>query len=159
MPRSILSASVIVFALFCIVLYPARAGNSIELKNVYSQPKKPAGDLDYLKKYAGKYPHDVHLLTGPALAKRLKKLLGNRYAFVQKTWAVETPMQVEGNVFSASGCQQHNCADTNFIIAVDFSNNVLYAGIREETKVKLYAEDGSTNKQVTAWANGWDNRK
>lgn len=127
-----------------------------------NEPRFQAGksnNLNFLKKYAGKYPHDVKLLDNPYLAKRLKKLLGPRYSFVKKTWAVETPMQMKDNVFSASGCQEHNCGDTNFILAVDFSKNILYAGIREETKVKLYAEDGSTNQQVTEWANNWDNRK
>jgi hypothetical protein len=114
--------------------------------------KKDTGNLNFLKKYAGKYPHDVKLLNNTTLTTRLKKLLGNRYAFLKKTWAVETPIEINNNVFSAGGCQTHNCSDTNFIIVVDFSKNILYAGIREENKVKVYAEDASTNQQVTDWA-------
>jgi hypothetical protein len=116
------------------------------------QQKKDTGNLNFLKKYAGKYPHDVKLLNNTTLTTRLKKLLGNRYAFLKKTWAVETPIEINNNVFSAAGCQTHNCSDTNFIIVVDFSKNILYAGIREETNVKVYAEDSSTNQQVTDWA-------
>jgi hypothetical protein len=163
MPHFKTGIIIVLFALISLSLkQPVHAGNndkSLPENGLSDQPKKEAGNLDYLKKYAGKFPHDVKLLDNPALAKRLKKLLGPRFAFVKKTWAVETPMQMKDNVFSASGCQTHNCGDTNFIIAVDFSKNVLYAGIRQETKVKLYAEDGSTNKEITDWANSWDNRR
>jgi hypothetical protein len=113
-----------------------------------------SNNLDFLKKLNGKYPYEVKLLDNSALTQRLKKLLGNsRYYFLKETWAVETPMEFTNNLFVASGCQAHNCGSTNFIIVFDFSNNVMYAGIREEGIVKTYSEDGSNSPKVNEWEN------
>ncbi len=111
-------------------------------------------NLSYLKNFNGRYPAEVKLLDSSALANRLQHLVGSRYAFLKNTWAVETPVTVAGGQFVAAGCQQHNCAGTNFIIVVDFSKDVLYAGIREEGAVKTYSEDGSTNNEIEKWAAG-----
>lgn len=114
-----------------------------------------SNNLDFLKKLKGKYPYEVKLFDNSALNQRLKKLLGGiRYNFLKETWAVETPMEFANNIFVASGCQAHNCGSTNFIIVVDFSNNVMYAGIREDDKVKTYSEDGSNSPKVNEWGNG-----
>lgn len=110
-------------------------------------------NLDNLKKLNGKYPYEVKLLQNPVLTKRLKNLLKGRYKFLKETWAVETPIEVNNDIFVASGCQQHNCGNTNFIIVVDFSKDVLYAGIREEQVVKVYSEDGSSNSEIIKWGN------
>lgn len=110
-------------------------------------------NLSYLKGYNGKYPAKVKLLGNNPLNKRLKTLLKIRYGFLIKNWGPETPIEVNKNTFIAWGCQQHNCSNTNFTIVVDFVKNVLYVGIREEEKVKIYSEDGSKNTEVTNWAN------
>ena len=68
-------------------------------------------------------------------------------------WAVETPIEIKGNILQAWGCQQHNCDRTNFIIVVDFIKNVVYVGIRRNEIVKSYSEDGSTNAEINKWAN------
>lgn len=94
------------------------------------------------------------MLENGEFTQRLRKLLGtSRYNFLKETWNVETPIEFENNIFVASACQAHNCASTNFIITVDFTNNVMYAGIREEDKVKIYSEDGSRSIIVSDWAN------
>ena len=93
------------------------------------------------------------MFNNSIFTQRLKNLLGNsRYNFLIKTWAVETPMAFANNIFLAEGCQEHNCAGTNFIIAVDFSKDVMYAGIREEENVETYSEDGSTSTEISDWA-------
>jgi len=109
-------------------------------------------DLKYLLKYKGEYLHNTKLLGNNPLTKRLKTLIKNRYHYLIKTWAVETPIEINNNMFSAWGCQQHNCSNTNFIIVVDFKKNVLYVGIREEEKITIYSEDGSINTIVSNWA-------
>ena len=109
--------------------------------------------LSYLKKYNGQYPQKTKLLGNNPLTKRLKMLMKSRYNYLVKTWAVETPIEIKNNMFSAWGCQQHNCSNTNFIIVVDFIKNVVYVGIREEEKIKIYSEDGTSNKQVLKWSN------
>jgi hypothetical protein len=113
-----------------------------------------SNNLDFLKKLNGKYAGEVGLLNNSALMQRLKKLLGtSRYNFLKETWAVERPMEFTNNIFVASGCQAHFCGFTNFIIVVDFSTNVMYAGIREDGNVKTYSEDGSNSSKVNEWGN------
>ncbi|MVN22669.1 hypothetical protein [Mucilaginibacter arboris] len=114
---------------------------------------KKVDNLDYLKKLNGKYPYEVKLFNNSALTRRLKSLLGSRYKFFKDTWVVETPIKISNNNFIASGCQQHNCGNTNFIIVVDFLKDIVYAGIREEGTVKVYSEDESNNAEINRWAN------
>ena len=111
-------------------------------------------NLDFLKETNGKYAYEIKLLDNPILTKRLKKLLGNRYSFLKETWSVETPIEVKDNIFSASACEAHNCASTNFIIIIDFSKNIMYAGVRENDNVKTYSEDGSTSQKLNEFAEG-----
>ena len=148
--------------IFLLVLFVSASCNQANNYNEKDQKadtqaiKRPANvtadTLDFLREFNGKYPNDVKLLDNLTLKLRLQKLLGNRYAFLKETWAVETPIEIKNNIFVASGCQTHNCSSTNFIIVVDLSKKVIYAGIREEEKVKLYAEDGSSNQELNNWA-------
>lgn len=109
--------------------------------------------LSYLTKYKGQYPNKVKLLGNSPLTTRLKTLLKSRYDFLLKTWGPEIPIEIKNNIFIAWGCQQHNCSNTNFTIVIDFSKNVVYVGIREEENVKVYSEDGSSNIEISKWAN------
>ncbi|MDI9879620.1 hypothetical protein [Flectobacillus longus] len=111
--------------------------------------------MAFLRKLQGKYPFDVKLFNAQSLTNRLKKLLGNRYQFMVSTWAVEVPIEVKNNLFVASGCEQHNCGATNFIIVYDFTKNNLSVGIREGDKVNTYSEDGSNSPRVLQWVNNY----
>jgi hypothetical protein len=114
--------------------------------------------MEFLKNFDGKYPYEVNLLKNPVFIKRLKKLLGeSRYNFLKKTWAVETPIKFANDIFVAEACQAHNCDKVNFIIVYDFSNNILYAGIKEYDNIKTYSEDGSIPVKINEWKYGqWD---
>lgn len=137
-------------------LQPVDQSTATQDNTVTKEPlaEKTINDLEFLKTLNGKYPNDAKLFENIAFTLRLKKILGDRYTFLKETWAVETPMEYSNDVFTASACQAHNCGATNFIIVYDFSKNVMYAGIREEEKVKTYAEDGSTNSKITEWEKG-----
>lgn len=52
----------------------------------------------------------------------------------------------------SEACEAHNCDATNFIIVYDSSNDILYAGIREEYQVETYSDDGSKSKEIEQWA-------
>jgi len=117
--------------------------------NIFVQSKK---SLNHLQKLRGQYPIEVNLFKDKILNKRVKSLLKDRFFFLKNNWAVETPIEIKNNTFSAWGCQQHNCSNTNFIIVVDFTKNVVYVGIREEEKIKIYSEDGTSNTIVSNWA-------
>lgn len=110
-------------------------------------------DLNYLKQFNGKYPEKVKLLGNNPLTSRLKNLIKDKYSYLVETWAVETPIEIKNNMFSAWGCQQHNCGNTNFIIVVDFNKNMVYVGVREEANIKIYSEDGGSNILISNWAN------
>ncbi len=83
---------------------------------------------------------------------RLKRLLKSRYNTLKSKWAVETPIEVKNNIFSAYGCEAHNCGYTNFKIVVDLESDLLYVGIREEQVVKIYSDDGSNISEIEEWA-------
>ena len=125
---------------------------SVKVKELQTD-NKTVESLDNLKKFDGKYPYDAKLFTNSVLTNRLKSLLKGRYRFLKETWAVETPIEINNNIFVASACQQHNCGNTNFIIVVDFSKDILYAGVREDEVVKVYSEDGTSNDEIIKWAN------
>ncbi len=113
-----------------------------------------SNDIDFLKKFNGKYPYEVKLLDNSIIKKRLKNLIGDsRFFFLKKTWAVETPMEIKNNIFVASACEAHNCNMTNFIIALDMSKNIMYVGIREEGKIRTYTEAGNNfPEQIQEWS-------
>ena len=108
---------------------------------------------DYLKNLNGVYPCDVQLFVDSSLLMhRLKKLLGKKaYHSFKEIWGVEAPMEFVNNTFSASACMKHNCANTNFIIVLDFSKDVLYACIRIDRNPIIYSEDGSGSDVVDHW--------
>jgi len=87
--------------------------------------------LSDLKTLNGQYPADVRLLDNALLEERLKTLLGADYIEFRKYWQTETPIVVEENVLSATGCEQHNCGANQYILQVDMQNdniNVYHLG-------------------------------
>ena len=131
-----------------------------QLKCIAIEQLKPeynsSDTFDFLKKFDGKYPFDVELLDIPILKERLINLLGNRYDFLRETWGVSFLMVYKDNIFTAGGCQPHNCNRTNFIIVVDIAMNKIYVGIREEDQVKTYSEGGSYCNALSVWAQNKD---
>ena len=115
--------------------------------------QKKINDFDYLKNLAGKYPFDVKLLENVLLQKKIKNLIGNRFYFLKNTWSTEVPIKIEDGFFIASGCEQHNCNNTNFIIVMELKTNKLFVGIREENEIKIYSEGDFEPKQITDWKN------
>lgn len=112
-----------------------------------------SNNLGYLRKFSGKLMHDTDLFTKASFRNRLKKILKAKIKFVESNTNVDTPIEINNNVFIAWGCKQHYCDSNNFIIVVDFKKNVVYCGIRENNVVKIYSEDGSNNLEISKWAN------
>lgn len=114
----------------------------------------PENSLEFLNSTNGNYPKDINLLEDSTLKQRLIKLIGIRYYFLVENWNVENPIVVKNNFFVAFGCQSQNCDSTNFIIIIDFSKDILYAGIRENNNVESYSEDGSNTQILTNFISG-----
>ena len=79
--------------------------------------------LMYLKAFKGQYPTEANFLDLPELRQRLSDLLGSRYADFRRYWQTETPIEVEDNVLSTTGCEQHNCAANQYILQIDLKHN------------------------------------
>lgn len=107
------------------------------------------GDLWHLKALEGKYPKESGFFSDTMFTQRLQKLVGPDYDFMRDTCIVESPVEVEGSIVSASGCEAHNCGASNFIVIADLEANVLYAGVRKNNDVKTFSENGKTIKQLT----------
>jgi clan AA aspartic protease (TIGR02281 family) len=107
--------------------------------------------LDFLKNLNGKYPYEVKLFEESEFTQRLKNLLGNRYEFFEKNHGPETPIKYSNGVFVTWACKKHDCNLTNFIIVYDFSNDVMYAGIREDGQVETYSENGEISPIIIEW--------
>jgi hypothetical protein len=102
-----------------------------------------AGIVPTLKKSAGKYPYEVKLLENPELKARLTKLLGSNWPDMKANWNVETPIEIDGNIFKASACQAHNCGANNYVMFVDLgSDNINVYHIEEDKGAKTYFEKG-----------------
>jgi hypothetical protein len=116
--------------------------------------QKKISDFDTFKNLEGKYPFEVKLLENTLLEKKIKNLIGNRFYFLKNTWSTEVPIKIEDGFFVASGCEQHNCNNTNFIIVMELKTNKLFVGIREENEIELYSEGDFEPTQITDWKNG-----
>lgn len=62
---------------------------------------------------------------------RLRKLMGADYATMRKFWNTETPIKKFGDFLMMTGCEQHNCADNQYVIFIDVGDgtiNVIHIG-------------------------------
>lgn len=108
--------------------------------------------LRFLTKYKGKYPSEVKLLNNTILKNRIIQLIGKkRYQYMNQTWAVEGGIGIKNNLFDASGCEQHNCDMTNFIIVVDIEKDILYVGYRVEDEVYKFGENQNYPSSILDW--------
>jgi len=112
---------------------------SIALKR---EPNDTSAGLMSLATLNGQYPADVALLDNPLLKTRLEALLGDDYADFRKYWNTETPIVIEDNVLSTTGCEQHNCGGNQYVLQIDLNKNninVYHFG----KGIKSYKEKGT----------------
>lgn len=131
----------------------------LSLKNDKSSTSQPdvssqSSDLNFLLPFNKKYGFEVELLDHPVLESRLEKLLGaSEWEFLQDIWQVETPIEIENNMFYAWAMEKHSAGDPSAVIMADISKNILYVGIRKDGKVKFYTENNSPVPQrLKKWA-------
>lgn len=113
-----------------------KSKTSIEI--IDSKPIR--SELAELAGYIGRYPNEVALLKNVKLQPRLKELLGNDYGMMVKYWNTETPITIENNIISATGCEQHNCANNDFTLSIDLPNDQISVYHTRNGKVKKYTE-------------------
>jgi len=147
--------------LFLLVVFAAALLISCGPKKTEEQPQqtetKPEQitgekNLDFLKKYDGKYADEVHLFEKQIFADRLGKLIGTEnFKMIKDDWTTIMPMEFGNNVFSAEGCKPHDCGANNYIIVYDFSEDAMYAGISNNEKAETFSENGKTSPKVEKW--------
>jgi hypothetical protein len=119
------------------------------------QTAKPTSNLNFLKPYNGKYPHDVKLFNNVTIRMRLQKLLGSQFNYLVKSiFQVETPIKIENNYFYAWAMQTHSGGDPSAKLLADIGKNILYVEIIKNNQTKIYAEDGSKTipEELEEWA-------
>lgn len=123
-------------------------------KKTETTPTQNTGErnLDFLKKYDGKYADEVHLFEKQIFADRLGKLIGTKnFKMIKDDWTTIMPMEYRNDVFSAEGCKPHDCGANNYIIVYDFSEDAMYAGISNNEKAETFSENGKTSPKVEKW--------
>lgn len=100
------------------------------------------GYIALLRKSAGKYPSDIKLLENAEIKPRLQKLLGKDWSDMKAKFDVETPNEIEDNIFKGEACEAHNCGDNRFIIYVDLDDGNINVFHIESGKTKKYLENG-----------------
>lgn len=109
-------------------------------------------NLDFLKKYDGKYADEVHLFEKKIFSERLEKLIGTEsFKLIKDDWTTLMPMEYAKNIFSAEGCKPHDCGPNNYIIVYDFSEEAMYAGICIDYKAATFSENEKTSPKVERW--------
>ncbi len=116
----------------------------------------PSNRLDFLMDYDGKYPTEVKLFENSAFNQRLKRLVGDEYDLIYYGCAVETPATINNNFFIVGACQQHNCAGINYTVVYDYTNDILYVGIKEEEELRSYSEKGNPRAILNKYSSRTD---
>ena len=105
-------------------------------------PILPKNELAFLTSFNGKYANQSKLFDKKAFTQRLKNLMGDRFDELYTKWMLETPIKIENNTFIAEASELHNAGIVDFIIIFDFSNNVLFAGMKNNLTYELFSENG-----------------
>lgn len=112
------------------------------VENVITTNARPSGTLDVIKQWEGKTAREAGLFKDSLLIHRLQDLLGKEYQYFQENWNVQTPITRENNVYTASGCKQHDCASYNSVVYFDTENNNINVLIKRGALFKLFTEKG-----------------
>ena len=108
-----------------------------------TKPSPAASTLvPLLKKSSGKYSYEIKLMENAELKGRLMKLLGKDYVGMKAHWNVETPTEIEDDIFRASACEAHNCGSNNYVMFVDLKNDNINVFHIEDSGTKHYFERG-----------------
>lgn len=118
--------------------------NEVEntIDHIITTNAKPGTSLDIIKKWEGKTAREAGLFNDSVLVQRLQDLLGKEYMYFQENWNVQTPITEEKNIYTASGCKQHDCASYNSVVYFDVKNNNINVLIKRGPQFKLFTEKG-----------------
>lgn len=108
------------------------------------QAAKTSIDWQALSQAVGQYPHQAPFLEEPALAQRLKALLGDQEAAARQNLEVSAPLQVEGSVYYITGNRAHMGGAEAVAIAMDEASNSIRVWLLHEGQQRVFSEQGAT---------------
>lgn len=83
------------------------------------------------REIVGKTASESKLWQKKKFDTELRKLMGGDYTTMRKFWNTETPIKKFGDFLMMAGCEQHNCADNQYVIFIDLGDgriNVIHLG-------------------------------
>ena len=114
----------------------------IKKENIITTNATPSSTLDFIKSWDGKTAMEAGMFEDSVLVTRLKDLLGNEFQYFQENWNVQTPIEKENNIYTASGCKQSDCPSYFSIVYFDVENNNINVLIKRGLLFKLFTEKG-----------------
>ena len=114
----------------------------IKKENIITTNANPSSTLDFIKNWNGKTAMDAGMFEDSVLVARLKDLLGNEFQYFQENWNVQTPIEKENDIYTASGCKQNDCPSYFSIVYFDVENNNINVLIKRGLLFKLFTEKG-----------------
>jgi len=93
-----------------------------------------------LKPSVGKTANEIKLWENNEIDARLTKIMGADFLKMKSHWNIETPIRKYGSFFMMTGCQQDDCAATQYVIFVHDAAgdmNVIHIG-KGQTKKKWF---------------------
>lgn len=114
----------------------------IKKENIVTTNANPGTSLEFIKDWVGKMPMEAGMFKDTVLVARLKDLLGNEYQYFQENWNVQTAIEKENNIYTASGCKQDDCPSYFSIVYFDVENNNINVLIKRGLLFKLFTEKG-----------------
>ncbi len=115
---------------------------TINKENIVTTNANPSSSLDFIKSREGKTATEAGMFDDSVLITRLKDLLGNEYQYFKEHWNVQTPIEKENNIYTASGCKQTDCPSYFSIVYFDVEKNNLNVLIKRGLLFKLFTEKG-----------------
>ena len=91
----------------------------------------------------GKTVTESKLWDNKVFDRELSSLMGPDYATMKKFWNTETPIKKFGDFLMMTGCEQHNCADNQYVIFIDLGSgivNVVHIGKDTDREWKTRGE-------------------
>ena len=120
----------------------SKDSSGIGHENIITTNASPATTLEFIKNWEGKTALEAGMFGDTVLVARLKDLLGNEYQYFQENWNVQTAIQKENNIYTASGCKQNDCPSYYSIVYFDVKNNNINVLIKRGMLFKLFTEKG-----------------
>jgi hypothetical protein len=116
--------------------------DSSSFENVINRNITPSSSLKFIENWNGKTAREAGMFEDTILVTRLENLLGNEFQYFKEYWNVQTPIEKEQQIFTASGCKQNDCPSYYSVVYFDLKNNNINVLIKRGIHFKLFTENG-----------------